>query len=40
MENSASLTFVLTLLMHNGGFREHRLNWILDGGHTMAARCE
>jgi hypothetical protein len=38
MANSASLTFVLTLLMRSGGFSRHRLNWILDGGHAMAAR--
>jgi hypothetical protein len=38
MANSVSLTFVLTLLMRSGGFSGHRLNWILDGGHVVAAR--
>ena len=38
MANSASLTFVLTLLMRSGGFSGHRLNWILEEGHAMAAR--
>jgi hypothetical protein len=27
--NSSSLTFVLTDFVRRGGFREHRLNWIL-----------
>ncbi len=30
MANSASLTFVPTDFVHKGGFREHRLVWILD----------
>jgi nanoRNase/pAp phosphatase (c-di-AMP/oligoRNAs hydrolase) len=36
-EWSNSLTFVLTLLSRSGGFRGHRLYWILEGGHAMAA---
>jgi len=35
MANSASLSFVLTLLTPSGGFSGHRLNWILDGSHAI-----
>jgi hypothetical protein len=38
MANSASLTFVPTDFVRSGGFREHRLNWILKEDHAMAAR--